>query len=458
MNTKTIISLLFVTLSISANAQHADGLNGSSYNGLWAMDRQPAAISLGNNKIEVNLFQMFADADNTYLHLKGQGSIGLFNFDNTLQVNTGENDLANRLNRDRSISLSARVLGPSVAFQAGSRNTFAITTGARAVSYSTELDGLTRLLGGGTLTYSPDKTHTLNELRFRTAAMAWGEVGASASHRFDLSTRLRMHAGLTAKYLVGSAGFYAQNDAALLSAVTDSIQMVSGMDLAYGMSDLNAITSTNDINDLMQGSGFGLDGGVVFEWGRKPAIKQDSSRVSCNNYLVRLGLAVTDLGSISFDGGADHRITNGSVTLSELEAMEVEDLGALEDELSDLDPEATQRTDGLRMALPTMVHASLDLNPWKCVFVSMSTSVGLDRGIAGVVNPSNFSITLRMETRHFELGLPVSFHQFRGMRIGAAMRVGPLLIGSDKLGGLMGLTDVGGMDAYVGLKFNIGQR
>lgn len=462
MKTRTTLSFAAgLLLATTATAQLADGLNGSSYNGIWGLDRQPASISLSRNRMEVNLFHFLADVDNTYLHLEGEGSFGLFNFDNMLRVNADDDQLAQRLNEERSITASARILGPSVAFRVGDHNSFAITTGARAVSYSTELDGLTRLLGADTLTYNPGEARPLNELRFRTAAMAWGEVGASAARRFDLGQRLRLHIGLTGKVLLGSAGIYARNEAAVLGAANDGAQVVSGVDLAYGMSDLDAITTMDGPGDLMQGFGIGGDAGLVLEWDRKATAAQDSAGVAQSKYLVRLGLSVTDLGAIRFAGGGRHRITDGSADVEAIGALDVADIASLEGGLSDLflkDPDASRQADQLRMALPTMVHASLDVNPWGCLFVNMNASLGLDRGLAGVVNPSSISITPRVETRHFELGLPVSLHQLQGMRMGIAVRLGPLMVGSDKLGGLMGLTDVGGMDVYAGLKVNLGRR
>ncbi len=83
---------------------------------------------------------------------------------------------------------------------------------------------------------------------------------------------------------------------------------------------------------------------------------------------------------------------------------------------------------------------------------------GMDRGLNSFMAPSNVSIVPRIETRHFELGLPVSFYQLHAMRIGLALRAGPIMIGSDKLGAAFGLTDVGGMDLSIGTKINIGKR
>ncbi|MCB0795035.1 MAG: hypothetical protein KDB88_09885 [Flavobacteriales bacterium] len=462
MKTLNLLAMTGLILSGGTlNAQLADGLNGSSYNGLWGLDRQPASLSLSKNKLEVNLVQFFADVDNSYLRLQGNGSFQLFGFDRRLTADTEGSAMAGSLSQDRSVTGQVRFMGPSVGFRIGKKNMLAVTTGARAAFSGTELDGMMRFFGVDTISFSQNEARQLDELRFRSAALAWSEVGLNYGRRIDLGLRARLHAGISAKYTMGAAGMYARSGAATLSALTDSTMRVEHIDVEYGTSDIDALTDLSGASDLMQGSGYGIDLGFVFEWDRPATWSEDSVRAARNKYLVRLGVSVTDIGWINFKNGSTHRIANGAVDLDELNTLEYVDQQQAQADLSSMtlgDANASRTANTLRMQLPTMVHASLDVNPWGCLYLNMSASLGIDQGLAGVLAPSSASVTARVETRHFELGVPLSFHQFRGMRLGLALRAGPLMIGSDKLGGLFGLTDVGGMDVYVGLKVNIGKR
>ncbi len=110
------------------------------------------------------------------------------------------------------------------------------------------------------------------------------------------------------------------------------------------------------------------------------------------------------------------------------------------------------------VALPMVYHAHMDLNLLGGLYFRTAATVGLDRGKEAPRTPSQICGSLRFESRSFDIGVPVTFHQLQGMRIGLAMRLGPVMVGSDKIGGLLGLTNIGGMDVHVGLKLNFGRR
>lgn len=461
MSTRTTLCTALASfLVLSAAGQFADGLNGSSYNGLWSLESQPAGISLSPNKTEINVISGFADADNSYFHLKGKGVPGLFNFSGKVLAG-GEGAAAAPLGGERSITTHARILGPSVLFHAGPKTTLALTTAFRFAGSVTDLDAISKVVGGGTLSYDIGGPRVMNELRFRVAQMAWAEVGAHAAHRFDLGPAMALHAGISAKYLIGIAGMYARNEAPTLTALSGEEPTLQDVDLTYGHSDLGALAHHSGMGDLMQGSGIGVDAGLVWEWKRAPGSRTNKHAAVNDDHRLRIGLAVTDLGSIAFKAGSTHHISGGKAPLASLGNIGAADADGVDTLLSGMlldDPQASRTGDGMRMALPTTLHATVDVHAFGKVYVNAAASFGMDRGALAVVSPSNISLTPRFQSRFFELGIPVSLYQFRAPRIGAALRVGPLMVGSDKLGGLFGLTDVGGMDVYMGVKVNLGKR
>ena len=72
--------------------------------------------------------------------------------------------------------------------------------------------------------------------------------------------------------------------------------------------------------------------------------------------------------------------------------------------------------------------------------------------------PALIAITPRYETRLFEINLPVSLYDFRDPAIGLAVRIYSLVIGTEKLGTFLNLTDVRGMDVYFSLGININPK
>jgi hypothetical protein len=72
-----------------------------------------------------------------------------------------------------------------------------------------------------------------------------------------------------------------------------------------------------------------------------------------------------------------------------------------------------------------------------------------------VRRPAQIAVTPRYETDWFEAMLPLSLYEYRLPRIGAAVRLGFLTIGTERLGTLFGVADINGMDVYASVKFNL---
>jgi hypothetical protein len=65
---------------------------------------------------------------------------------------------------------------------------------------------------------------------------------------------------------------------------------------------------------------------------------------------------------------------------------------------------------------------------------------------------SSLALTPRLEFSHLEVAVPVILaNNYRKLQVGAMLRVGPLILGSDNLGGLIGLKATTGADVYFGL-------
>jgi hypothetical protein len=70
----------------------------------------------------------------------------------------------------------------------------------------------------------------------------------------------------------------------------------------------------------------------------------------------------------------------------------------------------------------------------------------------GSRSSSSLALTPRLEFSRFEVAVPVVLaNNYRQLQVGAMLRVGPLIVGSDNLGGLVGLTRTSGADVYFGL-------
>src|SRR3569832_1871283 len=80
------------------------------------------------------------------------------------------------------------------------------------------------------------------------------------------------------------------------------------------------------------------------------------------------------------------------------------------------------------------------------------------RNTPEVVASNLLSNTPRYEHARFDVAIPLSLYQYDRFRMGIAFRIAGLTIGSDKLGGMLGLTDLGGMDYYASLSFLLDRK
>ena len=111
-----------------------------------------------------------------------------------------------------------------------------------------------------------------------------------------------------------------------------------------------------------------------------------------------------------------------------------------------------------KMSLPTFMSVQFDYNLWASrVYVNGTIIQGIPAGrrTFGVRHANSLSVTPRYESYWIELALPFSLYEYRYPQMGAAVRLGPLTVGTDKLISWISRTDLYGADIYMHLKIPI---
>jgi hypothetical protein len=114
--------------------------------------------------------------------------------------------------------------------------------------------------------------------------------------------------------------------------------------------------------------------------------------------------------------------------------------------------------DKFTLWLPAAFSAQFDYHIRDSWYINASLVYGFPIAKAAVMRPAELSITPRYETRWFEASMPVSLYNWQLTRVGLAVRIYCLTVGTDKLGGFFHLNDFTGLDVYFSLKlfFNKG--
>lgn len=208
-------------------------------------------------------------------------------------------------------------------------------------------------------------------------------------------------------------------------------------------------------------NGFGLDLGFVYELrpdhGTYSTTNADGDKnlhKDKNKYKLKVGLSITDLGSINYkDGQADNY--NINATVSEDDVENADEINTLLDNLYTL----TNSQGNIKALLPSALHLNADLNINNNFYLNLNTDLSLaPKSKENVSRISNIvSLTPRFESKWFSFYVPFSAVQHSGFQLGAGFRAGPLYIGSGSIASLFN-SETMGADVYAGLKIPVYHR
>ena len=202
---------------------------------------------------------------------------------------------------------------------------------------------------------------------------------------------------------------------------------------------------------LVSGKGIGLDIGAAIVFKKK--YKYGGIKVveggpdSPLNYGLRAGVSLIDAGRIYFDNNVqkfriDKFIINDSIT-----DMDV----LVNNELYNF-PQQSQPGADFYMRLPTALSLQIDYKFRNNLFVNGTLVQRIVWKGPGIDRANQLSFTPRYETRWFGFSLPLSIYQYKYTRVGAALRLGPLWVGSDKIGSFFVPGKFSGTDIYLSLR------
>jgi hypothetical protein len=458
--------LLGLLAARPAAAQGWLGLAQSNYGGTNNVYLNPSSIADARHRAYLNLGGAGANFYNTYmqLDLPQRPWASGFRFE--------RNYLTEQLTGDAkfgSASVEARL--PSLMLTLGPRSAIALTNRVRAfVQFSNVSETLARLayqgLGDANDLGLADRVLTDNG--FHVDANSFHEFAFTYARTFTPNTTHFFKGGLTVKYLVGLGGGYLHNEGTAYQVYgSDSIQL-RNPNVSYAYTGANDYYQQSDFGlgtlygGQRLGRGYGADIGFTYEW--RPDYERyhyqmdgttllDNSR---NKYRLRLGLALTDLGAVRYQSEQHVRqaalANDRIVQLGQLDTISFTNLNTLTptiERLVGLREQSTQFTS----YLPATLRLSADYRLLNHLYAGLLwTQNLLPARTAGSRSISSLALTPRVEFSHLEVAVPVILaNNYRKVQVGAMLRLGPVILGSDNLGGLVGLTTTAGADVYFGL-------
>ncbi len=439
---KTIFLIALAVVGINTvKAQSYLGYFSDNYSGTQGLLYNPANVADSPYKIDINLFSGSVFGSNDYYGFK---------FTDVLKKDYDFESSAKKFpSNSNNGYINVDTQGLSIMFNIAPKHSLGIFTRGRAIVNATDINGTTfsRIDSG----FLGNNDFTINEGDYNITGNSWAEVGLTYGTILLDKGKHFLKGGLTAKYLKGIANTYSsgknvniQYDETLnqlFSSVTASGEIIYG-----GTSDFEKTAKDFDFNS--KSNGFAADLGLVYEWRPEKVIVNSLSK-----YKLKLGLSVTDLGSLKFKNDTLKKYSFNNRTVS---AIAIDNANDYRDvlELFDPNPEIVK---SVKAVLPSALHANVDWNIYRQFFLNLNGDFGLTSKdeVNKNFNPTMVILTPRYESKWIGIYLPVNYSEYRDFQAGFGFRAGPLFLGSGSIITNLITDESKGADIYAGLRVPI---
>jgi hypothetical protein len=492
------LSLLYSLIGISQNYL---GVTSSNYAGVLGTDLQPASFVDGRFRFDLNLFSMNiglsqnlgyfdaaamrdAQGGNGYWWKKSFGDSLIFKswakIDSAMLggffVNSFDADSDKKLGIYSNIQFDLF----NFMFHVNPKVAVGFTAKVRSVTNIDNIDPKLVLLAQVDLERPELWNLKLEEGLFNINHLSWLEYGLNYSQVLYDKEAHFLKVGGKVKYLSGLASAYLYSKNFEYNLLNSDTSVYLAGDFSYGYSNnFDGLTSGDFSSVLKQQSkfGLGLDFGVVYEWrpdwkkynysseGGKNIWARDQ-----NKYKARIGFSILDLGSVKFQKGGlskDFSVSaNYAFDLRRFKTVtSVENFDQIIDTLindattnGNLSWKATEKEYGsFSMRTPTVVSLQADYHIWKWFYINATgilDVVSINRA-SKVKAPNQFSITPSFDLASFGIHVPIYVSSISGLRVGAAMRLGPLTVGFTEINSILATGKAYGSQFYFGLRLPV---
>lgn len=438
-NTLHLLVGLLLTSS-GAFAQSYIGHSVDNYSGVHGVIFNPSTVVDSNFRTDINILSTSAFLGSDYFGIDLDGAFEItdgFSFGNGIKRFPKE---------DNQFFLNVDVLGPSFMFNLNPKSSLAFSTRIRGFMNLNNVNGT--LYENVKTGFDETKNYNFEQNNFSATTHSWGEIGLTYGRILMKRDSNFLKGGVTVKYLMGAGSTFlnAPSLAGQYEAETELVTTTGT--LKYGRSnDFDG----GDIEFSDPASGFGADIGFTYEYRPLSGFEEDLDEVRHSDYKFKLGISVTDLGSLNY---ADSKVTTYDLN----NTVDPDDLNQLGfREWLEENYNGTEELIESKIGLPTAVHVLADYKFRKRLYVAVQGSLSLVGEGTDQANRILNTVTAvpRFESKWFSFYLPVGVRQYDGFTMGTGLRFGPLTLGSGSIISNYISDSVKTTDIYFGLKIPI---
>jgi len=447
-----ILSVYFLH---TANAQEQLGLKLDNYSGVNSLLLNPAATANSPLKWDVNLIAVGHFTENNYGFIQKTKLSEILRNTSNIVVATdidaespiGANDLVFDFfhnNEKKHLYTLSQVMGPSIMIKNQNGHAFSLYT---AVKASVSAHKIPSSLGYYNF-INQDFYEGFEVAPFKATGMTWGEIALNYAKNLSPDNYQQLSIGVTVKALLGFDAFSLENKEAFsLERLPQNSLRFSDLDVAFGLTR----TSIDDpgVNTSINGKGAAVDLGFTYVM----------ESYESEGYQQKYSVALIDLGRIFFNQNTElHTFNAADITEITTETYDnLEENGDFFAETSQQilnDPTASLSDTKMAFWLPAAISLQADYKIVKHLFLNALMVRRIPLPGATLQRSNLWAVTPRFETRWLGVSIPVSFYEDSQVHFGAALRLGPLTVGTENLSSILVRSDFTGTDIYAALKIN----
>lgn len=468
-------SLLLGVLLVSATASYSQNLLGvstSRYGGTNRLYINPAFAADTRQELYLNGFMGNAHVDNNYVRYQAPYSLMRLltgSVPNQYRRPDGTVEFAAEYTKEmldgkpKSGTLWGEVRGPAILMRTSPRSAIAVTSRFRAVGQVTGasesvLSAIRSGLGEGAPLGVPSVNNQIN-----ANTNTYAEVGFTYGGTLLEGDGRTLTMGVTAKVLLGYNAQHFINRGLDYQIITDpnnpnsAILEVTRLDANLGYTTFlqnRTVGLRTLVSPSSPGRGVGMDFGFSY-----------ISQYDDESPTLQLGLAVTDIGGLTYRGEEFNYTGIGqNQDPVQFTSQDFNNLGGSVDIARLIQNKLTTGRapdrNSFRAGLPTSLNLTADYQVPEGFGVNVTFLKDVRAVDATAIHqPTLFAVTPRYETRWVSMALPIAYLN-RSLTAGLSVRVGPAWLGSDNLLGLIGNSANGirprGLDIYGGIAFGFG--
>jgi outer membrane protein OmpA-like peptidoglycan-associated protein len=480
MNKIFILLILLISMK-NIGAQEMMGLHTSNWAGVYSLGFNPAEIGDNKYKFHMNLIGLNSKFSNNFLSIDSLPYL----IENSATEFTGskyQNHFSLSKNgNDKEVYQFNKINMPlSFMWNINKKHSVAFAYNLNSLL---NVDGLSENFTRYLYDSKDTSKHILsNNSNFNLNYMLYADFGVTYSRTLIDKGNHHLRAAATLKYNVGLTNIhlYAEDleidikNSTMFKTLNGKVS--SGSTYLPGIDNVNASNATasseiDSVKKYFRGGAFGGDIGFVYEF-RENQEKytytmdcKEHTRYDLPKYKYKLGVSLMDIGYVKFtrtdnnpySGMTADRNTTKDLDLNKFSAIN-KGLVALEDTLAKYNLNLIRaESNTYTMFTPTRINIYFDYKffPWLYLNFTASIAPWLRNSNATAHHVTEFSITPRIEFKHFGFYFPLSTNKSGFNKFGTSMRLGPLFVGTNDITPLLLNREVYGFDVFAGLSVPI---